>query len=164
MKLSLAALVMSVIAVAGSSAQLQYGVTVKAEKGVDFSKFKTYSWSNGQPAPNKTVDAQIVAAVDRELQAVGLTKAASGPGDVLVMYYSLRRTDVDVKAKPDASGARPQFAVGTLAVALFDPPKKKQLLHMRLDKPIDTDPAQAEATINKAVAEMFAKYPTKAKK
>jgi hypothetical protein len=164
MKLSIAALMMSVLAVAGSAAQLQYGVTVKAEKGVDFAKFKTYSWSNGQPSPNKTVDAQIVAAVDRELKAVGLTKAESGPGDVVVMYYSLRRTDVDVKAKPDASGARPQFTVGTLAVALFDPPKKKQLLHMRLDKPIDTDPAQAGAIIDKAVAEMFQKYPTRAKK
>ena len=163
MKLSIAALVLSAVAVAGTSAQIKYGVTVKAEKGVDFSKFKTYSWSNGQPAPNKTIDAQIIAAVDRELKGVGLTKAASGPADVVVMYYSLRRTDVDVKAKPDASGARPQFAVGTLAVALFDPSKKKQLLHMRLDKPIDTDPAQSEAIIDKAVAEMFAKYPTRAK-
>ena len=162
MKLSIAALVLSAVAVAGTSAQIKYGVTVKAEKGVDFSKFKTYSWSNGQPAPNKTIDAQIIAAVDRELKGVGLTKAASGPADVVVMYYSLRRTDVDVKAKPDASGARPQFAVGTLAVALFDP-SKKQLLHMRLDKPIDTDPAQSAAIIDKAVAEMFAKYPTRTK-
>jgi hypothetical protein len=164
MKSSIAVLVLSVIAVAGAAAQLQYGVTVKAEKGVDFAKFKTYTWSNGQPAPNKTVDDQITAAVDKELQGVGLTKAATGPGDVVVMYYSLRRTDVDVKAKPDASGSRPQFAVGTLAVALFDPSKKKQLLHMRLDKPIDADPAKAEETINKAVAEMFQKYPTRAKK
>ena len=163
MKLSIAALVLFAVAVAGTSGQIKYGVTVKAEKGVDFSKFKTYSWSNGQPSPNKTVDAQIVAAVDRELKGVGLTKPASGPADVVVMYYSLRRTDDDVKAKPDASGARPQFAVGTLAVALFDPSKKKQLLHMRLDKPIDTDLAQSEAIIDKAVAEMFAKYPTRTK-
>jgi hypothetical protein len=35
---------------------------------------------------------------------------------------------------------------------------------MRLDKPIDTDPAQAGAIIDKAVAEMFQKYPTRAKK
>jgi hypothetical protein len=35
---------------------------------------------------------------------------------------------------------------------------------MRLDKPIDADPAKAEETINKAVAEMFQKYPTRAKK
>jgi hypothetical protein len=164
MKLPIAALVMSVLAVTGSAAQLKYGVTVKAEKGVDFAKLKTYSWSNGQPSPNKAIDAQIVAAVDRELQAVGMTKAASGPGDAVVMYYSLRRTDVDVKAKPDASGSRPQFAVGTLAVALFDPSKKKQLLHMRLDKPIDTDPAQSGTIIDKAVAEMFQKYPTRTKK
>ena len=90
---------------------------------------------------------------------MGLTKAASGPADVVVMYYSLRRTDVDVKAKPDASGARPQFAVGTLAVALFDPSKKKQLLHMRLDKPIDTDPTHLQffslASLRALLSERF---------
>ena len=44
---------------------------------------------------------------------------------------------------------------------MLDPKSKKQLLQMRLDKPIDTDPAQAEAIINTAVAELFEKYPTR---
>src|SRR5512133_3343382 len=87
--------------VAVASAQMpKYGVTVTADKGVDYSKFKTYSWTKGQPANAQTIDAQIVAAVDRELAGLGMTKAASNP-DVLVTYYSVSRTDVDVKAKPD---------------------------------------------------------------
>ena len=56
-----------------------YGVTVTAEKNVDFAKFKTYTWTPGQPSPLKTLDTQIVAAVDSELQALGMTKATS-PG------------------------------------------------------------------------------------
>jgi hypothetical protein len=137
-----------------------YGVTVTPEKGVDYSKFKTYSWTKGQPANTQAIDAQIVAAVDRELAGLGMTKAASNP-DVLVTYYSVSRTDVNVKAKPDATGKRPEHWVGTLVVGLLDPPTRKRLLRMRVDKPIDVGPSELLAAINSAVAELFAKYPTR---
>ena len=88
------------------------GATVTAEKNVEFARFKTYSWTKGQPSFDKTIDAQVVAAVDRELKALGMTLATSGPGDVLAAYYSVSRTDVAVKAKPDPTGARPQEASG----------------------------------------------------
>src|SRR3954447_3930391 len=96
----------------------KYGVTVNAEKNVDFSAFKTYSWTKGQPSALKAIDAAIVAAVDRELAALGMTKATSGPGDVLATYYSLSRTDANVDAKADKTGALPQQSVGTLMVGL----------------------------------------------
>src|SRR5690349_21018494 len=112
-------------AVTGAAAQMpKYGVTVKAEKNVDFAKFKTYTWTKGQPSHSKEIDADVIAAVDRELAGLGMTKAASGTGDVLVTYYSLSRTDVDLKAKPDATGVLPQYSVGTLVVGLLDPPTR----------------------------------------
>jgi hypothetical protein len=43
--------------VAGQSPK--YGITVTAEKDVDFAKFKTYSWMTGQPSAIKAVDAQM---------------------------------------------------------------------------------------------------------
>ena len=150
--------------VAVSAGQMPtYGARVTVAKGVDAAKFKTYSWTKGGPSANKAVDGQIVAAVDRELKAVGLTKATSGKGDVLVTYYSLRRTDVDLKAEPDASGTRPQYAVGSLLVALVDPGTLKRVVELRTDKPVDLDPAKSEAVINSAVTELFAKYPTRQK-
>jgi hypothetical protein len=155
-----------VIFVAGATLAAQmpkYGVTVTAEKNVDFAAFKTYSWTRGQPSASPVIDGQIVAAVDRELSALGMTKSASG-GDVLVAYYSLTRTDVDVNAKEDASGSRPQYHVGTLMVALLEPEGRRRLLRLRVDKPIDTDPPKLESAINSAVAEMFAKYPARDKK
>jgi hypothetical protein len=142
----------------------KYGVTVTAEKNVDFAKFKTYTWTEGQPSSDKNVDAQVKATVDRELSALGMTKAASGTGDVQAAYYSLSRTDVDLKAKPDATGARPQYMVGTLVVALLDPPTRKRILQLRADKPIDAEPAALNAAISDAVAEMFTKYPTRTAK
>jgi hypothetical protein len=38
------------------------------------------------------------------------------------------------------------------------------LLRGRVDKPIEIDPAQLTTTINSAVADIFAKYPTRVKK
>jgi Domain of unknown function (DUF4136) len=140
----------------------KYGVTVNAEKNVDFTKFKTYSWTTGLPSPDKTVDGHIVAAVDKELGSLGLTKASGNP-DVLVTYYSTRRVDVDVNAKPDASGKRPERAVGTLIVGLVEPANRKQVLRLRTDKPVDLE-TNAGAAIDAAVTELFAKYPTRTKK
>jgi hypothetical protein len=163
-RIILSSIVAGALAVSAAAQQPKYGVTVNAEKNVDFAAIKTYSWTKGQPSAIKTVDAQIVAAVDRELAALGLTKAASGPGDVLLAYYSLTRTDVDLKAKPDAQGARPEYKVGTLMVALLDPGTRNRLLRLRTDKPIDTEPAKLETAINAAVSELFASYPTRTAK
>ena len=104
---------------AAAAAQMPtYGVRVSIDKPVDFAKFKTYSWTQGQPSPDKMVDARVIAAVDRELSALGMSKATSGP-DVLATYYSVRRTDVNLKAKTESEGRLPQYPVGTLVVALL---------------------------------------------
>ena len=156
--------VMLTLASADAGQMPKYGVTVTAEKNVDFTKFRTYSWTMGQPSALKTIDAQIVTAVDRELVALGMSKAASGSGDVLAAYYSVTRTDVNLKAKPDSKGLRPEYSVGTLVVALLEPSTRRRLLQLRADKPIDTEPSKLEAAINSAVTEMFERYPTRSAK
>ena len=149
---------------AGQMPMPKYGVKVTADKHLDYAKFKTYSWTPGQPSADKRIDARVVAAVDRELGGLGMTKATSGPVDVLVTYYSLSRTDVNVKAKPDSEGRLPQYSVGTLVVALLDPESRQRLLGLRIDEPIDIEPAKLDATIDSAVAALFAEYPTRRRK
>ena len=143
-------------AVAGQ--QPKYEVSVKASKPAALAKAKTYMWTVSQPAFNKDVDKQIIAAVDRELQARGLTKAATTPGDLAVTYGSVSRTDVDLKSKGKEGELR-EFAVGTLVVDVRDSANKQSLFRVRIDKPIQSDPATFEATVNAAVAAMFEKYP-----
>ena len=153
---------MCVAFTAAAAAQMpKYGVKVTIDKKVDFASFKTYTWTQGHPSADKRIDARVMAAVDRELSALGMSKAASGPGDVLAAYYSLSRTDVNVHAKPDASGQRPQYWVGTLVVALLDPANGERLLRLRIDKPIEIDRAKLDVSIDDAVAALFAKYPTR---
>ena len=165
MKLLIAACGITVMFAADVLAQApKYGVKVMPEKGVNYAAFKTYSWTQGQPSQDKQIDRAIVAAVDKEMSGLGMSKAASGPGDVLVTYYSLSRTDVNLKAKPDAAGNLPRYSVGTLVVGLLDTGTRKRLLRLRIDKPIEGDRSQLEGTINEAVAALFAQYPTRTKK
>jgi hypothetical protein len=139
----------------------KYGVTVTAQKNVDFSALKTYSWTPGRGAYLKATDAHIKAAIDRELAALGMKKVAEKSGDVLVMYQSLTRSDIDLKGDP--SGDKP-YPVGTLVVALLQPSDHRELLRLRTDKPIDVAPGKLEAAIDSAVTELFERYPTRSKK
>ena len=138
--------------------QPKYGVSVKASKPSALAKAKTYTWTVSQPSFDKDADRQIIAAVDKELQARGLTKAAAG-ADLAVTYASTTRTDVDVKSS-GKDGERRQYAVGTLVVDVRNPANKQSLFRVRMDTPITTsDSAKFEAEINAAVAAMFEKYP-----
>ena len=139
----------------------KYGVTVTAQKNVDFSKFTTYSWTQGRGAYLKATDAHIKAAIDRELAALGMKKVTGESGDVLVMYQSLTRSDIDLKGDP--KGDKP-FPVGTLVVALLQPSDHKELLRLRTDKPIEVAPGKLEAEIDTAVTELSQRYPTRSKK
>jgi hypothetical protein len=160
--LSAAALAAAGPALGLSEGQMpKYGVTVTAEKDVDFAKLKTYTWMKGQPSSVPEIDSAVIAAVDRELRAIGMTKALSGAGDVLVTYSSLSRTDVDLNAKAARDGTRTQYAVGTLVVALLEPGSLRRLLRLRIDEPIETDLAKLVPTIDGVVASMFARYPAR---
>jgi hypothetical protein len=147
--------------------QPKFGVTTTTAPGVDFAKFKTYAWESGiADATDKAVHAAILAAVDKELKALGFEKKAAGPSDVIVKYGTLRRVDVQPSTKatgPDAT--RAQVNVGSLMVVVLDGANStKELWRGRIDKPIEIDMAKMEATVNGAVTEIFAKYPTRVPK
>jgi hypothetical protein len=142
----------------------KYGVTVKTDGKTEFAKFKTYTWEHGWQTYDQRVHQGILAAVDRELAAAGLTKKEAGPADLLVTYASLRRTDVDLDSKTTAAdGTRRQYDVGTLIVLLLEPGSRKELFRGRVDTPIVVDSDKVIAIVDSTVNDMFAKYPTKKK-
>ena len=161
MRALIIAIGLSAIALGAAAQMPKYGVTVDEEKDVDYAKLTTSTWVKGQPSPIQAIDSAVIAAVDRELRLIGMTKAESGTGDVLVTYHSLSRTDVDLNAKAARDGTRPEYSVGTLVVALLDPGSRRRLLRLRIDQPIESDPAKLQATIDGAVASMFARYPAR---
>jgi Domain of unknown function (DUF4136) len=64
-------------------------VKVDYDAKVDFSRYKTFAWSEAQQhAKNPANHIRITRATERELEAKGLQKAESGPADLRVRYYS----------------------------------------------------------------------------
>ncbi len=114
----------------------------------------------GHPASIAAIDEEIVAAIDRELGALGMRQVPSEAGDVVVTYASVTRTDVNTKAKPVSKDYRPEYAVGTLIMSLLDPVSLRPLLQLRTDKPVD-GAAWLGATIGGTIAEMFRYFPTR---
>jgi hypothetical protein len=101
--------------------------------------------------------------VNRELAARGVSELTAGRADLEVSYRSLARTDVAV-TKDKKDGAYRESVVGTLVIDLIDPVSRQLLFGVRMDTPIEKDPATLEATIKAAVTAMFEKYPTPTKR
>ena len=139
----------------------KYRIKVQADKHTDFSSVRTYSWMESHPASIATIDAEIVSAIERELDQLGLRQVPAGGGDVVVTYASITRTDVNTKAKPISKDYRPQYAVGTLVVSLLDPTGLKPLLQLRADWPLER--AGRDTSFSNTVDQMFKYFPRRRK-
>ena len=95
--------IMALLAVAFAQTQtLQY----EYEPNVDFSKLKTFSWfpmesipiAAGRPEISpKQADAEIRAAVEKELASKGFRKAEVGGADFQVAYHGIVRARVEAE-------------------------------------------------------------------
>jgi hypothetical protein len=136
----------------------EYGVTLKVAKKAELAKLKTYSWGTSHAAIDKTVDRQIVEAIERELTGVGLTKATQGSGDALVAYHTIVRRDVDTKKKTAADEV-PGYLVGVIAIDVRAASSRDELFNVRIDHPIDAERSKLGPAIDEAVKAMFQRYP-----
>jgi Domain of unknown function (DUF4136) len=152
-------------------------VDVGYDKRVDFSQFKTYAWAENLPKTNRPLMALVITgAVDEELGKRGLTKVASNP-DLVVTFHG----GVDVQGSfaaddptysstgglpaPDvsvwsgsSSAASPAVHKGTLIVDLIN----QEHLVWRGTAEANLDNEKKSKTVdqvNKAVEDMFKKYP-----
>jgi hypothetical protein len=145
---------------ATAASDAKYGISVKVDKHFDFSKLKTYCWNVGWPAYDKATDQQIVAAVDRQLAARGLTKLTGEPCDVIAKYRSLQRTDVDLDSEPfPGTGLRGVYAVGTLFIVLREPRSRREVFRARVAAPLESEPSKRAVQIDAAIARIFKRYP-----
>jgi hypothetical protein len=70
--------------------------TLDYDKSEDFAKLKTYSWVQGTPVANPTLDAYIKGAVDGMLEKKGMQKVDPKQAEVYLTYHAA--SDADVKA------------------------------------------------------------------
>ena len=157
--------------------------TYDFDKTAPFTMFKTYSFEDGTPAGQPLIDQRIVAALENELKAKGLTKAASNP-DVWVIYHVAmdKQKDISSYSTGPMYGAYGygwgggwgttttdvrvrDILVGSLAIDVIDA-KKKQIAWRGLgSKEIDTGakPEKRDKNIAAAVTKIMKNYPPKVK-
>ena len=155
-------------------------------KSANFAAFKTYAFKDGTKVGQQLIDDRIVAAIDTELAAKGLTKSESNP-DVFVVYHVAFDKQQDISTYSSGYGGGygaygwgwggggwaggttttqvRDILVGTLVIDLADA-KQGQLAWRGMGvKEVNTqaNPEKRDKSINNAVKKIFKNYPPKQK-
>ncbi len=166
-----------------SAAQAQK-IKVEYDKNVDFSQFKTYAWDEFAHETNKPgLKIAIMAAVEHDLTARGLTKVDTNP-DLRIAGYGAVDSDVSISysdmyygyggiAPFDQSflmwGAVPGSVTtvmvrkGQLIIDALDANKKKLVWRGMASGNLSDKRSKLMDQVNTSVEKMFAQWPVKGK-
>jgi hypothetical protein len=157
-------------------------ITATWDKSLDFSKFKTYSWAPHGAVSHPILAADIVGAIEDELNARGLKKAESNPDLIIQVYGSIDSDETLYSNDPlymgtggippfDPSMTGPAFVgwygntsvivhKGQMIVDLLDAAVKKLAWRgMATDSLDSPDPEKIMKEVNASISQMFKKYP-----
>ncbi len=153
-------------------------VTYDFDKSASFGTFKSYAWARGTPVADTFNHQRIVSALDAQLAAKGLVKAAEGQApDVVVAYHAMFDQDVQVTGFASGWGgfgfggtrtgsARAEtILIGTLVVDVVEPKTKSIVWRGVATKEIDprARPEKRDKEIQRVAAKLFKNYPPQAK-
>ena len=165
-------------------AQAQKVHVAVPDKNVDFSKYKTYSWSPIGAVAHPMLAADVVGAIEDQMKAKGLQLVASTPDLIIKVYGSVDQENSYYTNDPlyMATGGIPPFDPslsgpaligmygnstvtihkGQLVVDLIDPAVKKLVWRgMAQDNLAAHDKNKLLDQVNNAVVKMFKDYPPK---
>jgi|ERR1043165_3198995 hypothetical protein len=167
-----------ILTAAATSASAQK-VKVGANPNTDFSKYKTYAWSEGMVAANPIINQLILQTVDDALVAKGLTRVSKDPdvtlaafaalnSDLHISYPTWGRSATSATATGMSVGAQSvALSKGALVVDIADAHTKETVwrgtaTHTLSEAPTGIAAKDAKATeghIRKAVDKMFQQFP-----
>jgi hypothetical protein len=195
-RIAFASFLVAIACVSASGAQ-KLDVDTHSDPKADFTKIKTYAWLPPiPPIPDRPADAvsdptlsqevlrpHLVAAVDRQLAARGLTQTEKDKADVHIASYAMLTSNVSQTylgeyygyvtgwGSPIAPGLAPStsstiYQKGTVVVDVVNPAAKRAIWQAVIRARIDQERTlkQRVERINKAVDKMFEKFPVPANK
>ncbi len=160
-------------------------VSYDFNKSANFAGYKTYAFKDGTKVGQQLIDDRIVAAIETELGAKGLTKAAADP-DVYVVYHVAfdKEKDISTYSSGYAGGYGAygwgwgggwgggttttqvrDILIGTMVIDVADA-KQGQLAWRGMGvKEVNTQakPEKRDKSISEAVKKIFKNYPPKVK-
>ena len=147
---------------AGGKVQSEY------DKKADFSKYRTYNWLHAPESYRPKLHDLLVASIDKEMAALGLTRMDTGKADLTVRYLGVRTAQVDLKEveKLEREGNKEQaklYDMGKLVIVLRESGSDKRLWAATTLEPLSQDEAVRQKTVSDAVAKLFQTYPARRK-
>ena len=144
-------------------------VTTDSAPNIDWSKYHTYSWGEGTPAQNPLMAQRIIAGIDAQLSAKGLSQVNADP-DLVVMYHVA--TDQQKTINWQNYGGWGRFGgmggmgsaqvntvvTGQLIVDVADAKAKQFLWRGIGTDSVSNDPQKTAKKIDKALTKMFKKF------
>ena len=169
---SLRTLVIAVCLSSISAAASAQKVMVDYDKEVEFAKYASYTWADGESARNPLVHKRIVNAIDGQLAAKGWTKTAAnaeGSPSAVVVYHAA----IETERQLNTWGSGPRWSgfgnasietilTGQLVVDIYDAATKQLLWRGFASDTVSDDQEKNEKRLNEAVAKLFKQFPPKA--
>jgi hypothetical protein len=173
-----------VLILLAATASFAQKVHVGFDKGVDFSKFKTYAWLESKHPAQGAWAKQIVADVDRQLTRKGLKKVDAAAGPDLQVVYNVGIKERSISAGCDYGCVLAEYLFnqlygpqwfwpepgswvseveknGSLVVDLVDASSKDTVWRGVATDTLSDKTKKNEHKVNKAIRRMFKKYPPK---
>jgi Domain of unknown function (DUF4136) len=148
------------------------------DKTTNFAVFKTYAMKDGTPVGNSLIDNRIIAAIETELAAKGMTKNETSP-DVTVIYHMAFDKEKDITAWSSGYGYGygwgggwgttdvrvTEILIGTLLIDIADVNKKALVWRGMGVKEVNTQTKaeKRDKNITNAVKKIMKNYPPKPK-
>ena len=145
------------------------------DRSTDFSRFKTFALVKGTPAVEPFLDKRIVASIESQLAARGLTRSKENP-DVYVLYHivvGVQKSVTGFGSRSDPSAWHGGFntfdarlvaddiPVRALVIDVADAAKRERVWRgVGIDEiDVDANPEKRGAPIDKAVEKILKNYP-----
>jgi len=171
-------LVAACLAVALTACASSPTVSTDHAPGTDFSKFRTYTWIAEPDGAPPLVAQRIIAGINAELQAKGMTEVPSG-GDASIAAHVARTQKQSIDtfySAPMYSGwgwrgggmyggmgmsnsTVRTYDVGTLVVDLFDTATKQAVWRGAASATVPSSQEKVDATVRAGIAKMFLDFP-----
>lgn len=159
---------LALLTLVGASAHAQE-VSYDYDRNVDFTRFRSYSWTGEAGVPDQFLHRRIVAAIDSQLVRHQVLPADSGAApDLRVAYLAAAGRTTTIRGSGAGFGwgrsgsARVEHTViGVLEIQLFD--ARTGTLVWRGDAAVEIDPnaspEKRDREANKAAEKLFTHYP-----
>lgn len=139
------------------------------DRDVDFKKYRTFAYRDGNSTGNPVLDQRIKADVVAALKARGMDEVRAENADAIIVAHAATRTRRTYDTFYEGWGwryrwARPtvvvnEFEVGTIVVDLFDQQSKNAVWHGYASRVLHDDPEKDANQTDRAVSQIFSEYP-----